>query len=214
MDAMRLNAGLLVSLLTLPAMPAVAADDGYRYELTPFVSQRFGGTFEDRDTGDDFELDDSSAYGFIFGFPWDYNTQFEVYYSHQDTDLDDAGFISSGNPVGVELDTLQIGGTYFFEPRGDTVPFFSATLGGTKIKPDAPGTKSDTVLSFGVGGGWKFFNSERIGVRLEGRFNGILIDSNSDIFCASGPGGSGCLINTKGEILWQFEAQAGVIFRF
>jgi len=204
--AATMSAGLL--------LPLAASAESSGFELTPFVAQRVGGSFEDSDSGTKYDLDSSSSYGFLLGMPWESNSQLELYYSKQSTDLDDAGFISGGDKIGIDLDTLQIGGSVFLEPRGKVIPFFSGTFGGTRIKPDGPGTKSDTFFSASLGGGWKYFPTDKFGLRLEGRFIGVLIDSNSKIFCASGPGGSGCIINSSGDVLWQFEAQAGVIFRF
>lgn len=211
----RISGGLLVlaASLVLPTLPAFAMD-GPGFELTPFVGARIGGSIEDKATGDDYDLDSSESFGMQLGIPWDPGSQLEIYYSRQSTDLDLAGFSTSDDKFSLDLDTLQIGGSVFFDQRGSALPFISGTLGGTRIKPDVAGTSADTFISFALGGGYRFYPSEHIGVRLEARINGIVVDSDSDIFCAGGPGGSGCLIRTSGDVLWQFEAQAGLIWRF
>ena len=147
-------------------------------------------------------------------FPSVANTEWEVYYSKQSTELDVAGFVAGENTLDTDVEYLQVGGTYLFDATGKAVPYIVATVGGTKISPDSPETKSDTFLSFGIGGGWKYFPASRIGLRLDGRFLGTFIDSNSKIFCSSGSNGGNCAISTSGKLFYQFELQAGVIFRF
>lgn len=209
--------GAVVGLLSAAL---AAADEGratpkpVRFELTPFAAYKFGGDFENSATGENFQLDDSPGAGLILGIPWTAESTLEIYYSHQNTDLDVAGFQASAAAVDIDLDFLHIGGTYFVDPDRTAMPYFVATVGGTRIKPSGPGTKSDTFLSFGVGGGWSFYPRERVGLRLEGRALGTLIDSNSRLFCGVNSGAGGCLVQTSGKVLWQFEAQAGVVFRF
>ncbi len=185
-----------------------------RVELTPFIAGRTDADFKLRDTGQEARLDASSAFGLVLGIPWQENSQLEFYYSRQATEVDLAPFSAGAAPVDFDLDTLQVGGTVFLPGKGSVLPFFVATAGGTRFKPATPGSKSDTFFSFGVGGGWKFFPHSRLGLRLEGRFIGTLLDSSSQAFCSIGGSGSSCLINTSGDLLWQFEAQAGMVYRF
>jgi len=193
---------------------ASASESGYKFQLTPFAGYRFGGTFEDQETEAEYELDDNNSYGLILNFPSRGNTEWEVYYSTQSTVVDSAGFVPSDTTLDLDVEYLQVGGTYLFDATKSAVPYIVATIGGTKISPDAPDTKSDTFFSFGIGGGWKFFPASRVGLRLDGRMLGTFISSNSSIFCQSGSGGGSCAIRTSGKLLYQFELQAGVVFRF
>ena len=189
------------------------ADPLPRFELTPFVGYRVGGSFEDSDTGESVDLDENASYGLIFNIVEKANTQYEFGWSHQDTaiNLTDTG----GNPVKLDLDidTFQLGGTYLWE--GDVArPYLVATIGGAHYRLHAEESESDTYFAFTIGGGWKFWPTRRFGLRLEGRFYGTLIDSNSKIFCRSAPANSGCLIQTSGKLLQQWEISAGGAFRF
>jgi hypothetical protein len=183
-------------------------------QLTPFAGYRFGGEFEDKESGETFELDDDASYGLIFNYPYTDFTEWEIYYSQQSTSVDAAGFTNTDNRFDLDVDYLQIGGTYLFEESRAAVPYFVATVGVTKIDPDLEGTSSDNFLSFGVGGGWKFFPASRIGLRLDGRFLGTFIDSDSNVFCQSGQEGGGCAVALKGDLMYQFEVQAGAVIRF
>ena len=80
--------------------------------------------FEDRETEEEFELNDSSSYGLSVNFPSRGNTEWEIYYSFQDTEVDAAGFVPSENAIGIEVEYLQIGGTYLFETRKNATPYF------------------------------------------------------------------------------------------
>ena len=203
-----------MAAVCLFVLPANAAEKQYRFQLTPFAGYRFGVTFEDSETEVEYELDDSPSFGLIMNFPSKGNTEWEIYYSKQSTEVDAAGFVPSENALDMDVEYLQVGGTYLFEQSKNAVPYFVATAGVAKFSPDAPNTKSDTFFSVGAGGGWKFFPSSRVGLRLDGRFIGTFVDSNSRIFCQSGSAGGECAVNVSGKLLYQFELQGGVIFRF
>jgi len=205
---------LLPICLSLWLSPASAADGMRGIELTPFVGYRFGGSFEDKETEEDYDLDDNNSAGLIFNFPASEFTEWEIYYSKQSTSVDLAGFVETEAEVDVDIEYLQVGGTYLFDRTQKAQPYFVATAGVTKIDPDAAGTRSDTFFSFGVGGGWKFFPNSHVGLRLDGRVIGTLLSSDSDIFCKSDSEGGACAIQLKGDSLYQFEFQAGVVFRF
>ncbi|MGI9290562.1 MAG: hypothetical protein ACR2QG_04690 [Gammaproteobacteria bacterium] len=189
-------------------------DDYYKLQITPFVGYRFFGSFEDEETGEDYDLENDSSYGLIVNFPSKRNTEWEIYYSKQSTEIKTGDLFQSTKVLDVDVEYLQIGGTYLFEPEPAGIPYFVATIGAARFDPQGAGTSSETYFAFAAGGGWKYFPNKRVGLRLDGRFIGTLIDSDSNIFCHSGPEGSGCLVQTKSDVLWQFEIQAGVTFRF
>ena len=194
--------------------PVDAQEKQYRFQLTPFAGYRFGGTFEDSETEVEYELDDSPSFGLILNFPSKGNTEWEIYYSKQSTEVDVAGFVPGENALDMDVEYLQVGGTYLFEQSQNAAPYFVATAGVAKMDPGGANTKSDTFFSVGVGGGWKYFPASRVGLRLDGRFIGTFVDSNSRIFCQSGAAGGECAVSTSGKLLYQFELQGGVVFRF
>ena len=110
---------------------------------------------------------------------------------------------------------VQGGGTY--QGDGELVrPYLAATIGVAHFDVATDGYDSETFFSFSIGGGLQFWPNNRLGVRLEGRAFGTLVRSDSDLFCVSDPGNgtAGCAISVSGEVLWQFQAMAGVVFRF
>ena len=197
---------------TLISTPALSQTTPGTIELTPYGAYSFGGTFQDEDSATKVELQDSGNFGLIFDYQKKNNTQIEVIYSLQQTDasVDDATIAD------VNMHYLQLGGTYQFEEVGKALPFMSATLGATYIDVGTEGYGSDTFFGFSIGGGLQIAPTSRLGLRLEARAFGTTLSSGSTIFCVSDPGGgqAGCAITVEGDILWQVQAMAGVVFRF
>jgi len=203
-------AGAAVFLAALPAYADTGNGPGM-FEITPYGAYSFGGTFTDEATETEVKLEDSPNFGLILNLRQTANTQWEVIYSQQNAD---ATLDASPLP-GVTMRYFQGGGTY--QGEGDTArPFLSATVGGTHISVDSDGYGSDTFFSFSIGGGLQIAASNRLGLRLEARAFGTLLRSGSSIFCLSDPAGgqAGCAITVSGDVLWQLQTMAGVVFRF
>jgi len=197
----------LLALLCILSAPAVAQQRYFTgIELTPFAGYTVGGqvdTAAGSEQSETFRLKESANFGFALNGPSKSPTEWELYFNHQNTAL------TKGGPD-ITLDTLQLGGTYL--GRGKVaVPFFVATLGGLRAKPR--GSDSDYFLSFTVGGGYKFFPSKRVGLRLEARAISTVISSNNSWFCGV-DGGATCVVRTSGNLLWEAQANAGIIVRF
>ena len=173
----------------------------------------FGGTFADIDADLDAELDDGAHLGVILNLRESANTQWELIYSRQSTDVDASAFSPATPTLDVDLQYLQLGGTYLGE--GERVrPYVAATIGGTRIAPSLGNLDSDTFWSGSIGAGLQAFPNQRIGLRLEARVWGTLLTSSTDLFCASGGQGGVCAISVDGDVLWQFSTFLGVVFRF
>ncbi len=211
-EGLVIGASAVLLALMSPIQDAVA-DPLPRFELTAFVGYRVGGSFEDADTGETVDLNDHGSYGLIFNIREKANTQYELGWSHQDTSVDLLDF--NGDPAKLKLaiDFFQIGGTYLWE--GDLArPFLVATIGAAHYRPRSGDGNTDTFFAFTIGGGWKLWQTRRFGLRVEGRYYGTLMDSSTKIFCSSAPENSGCLIQTRGKLLSQWEISAGGSVRF
>jgi len=205
-----LRAALLFLCL---AATAHAQDNKFKFELTPFGAQKFGGTFEVEDLSGSYDLADSSSFGLILNFPHKANTQWEVFYSKQETEAEFSEATPNDPIVEVDLQVLQLGGTYQFE--GEKVrPYLAATIGGTHVKTRSTGSGSDTFWSGSIGLGVMISPSSRIGLRLEARAHGAFTNSSTDLFCETGPDANVCAIRLEGDMLGQIETFAGVVIRF
>jgi hypothetical protein len=192
---------------------AQAQDREVKFELTPFGGYRFGGTFEVEDSSDSYDFNDSSSFGLILNVPYSSNTQLEILYSKQSTEAEFGGATSNDPVIDIDLQMLQLGGTYQFE--GDKfIPYIAATLGAAHARASSSGSASDTFWSGSFGLGVLISPTTRVGLRLEARAYGTVTNSGTSLLCESGPNVSGCAIRVKGDLLTQIETFAGVVFRF
>ena len=190
-----------------------AGQKNYRFQVTPFAGYRVGGTFEDELTEAELDLDEDSSFGLVLNMRESANTEWEVAYSHQNTRIDTANLVNGGGDLDLDVDYLQFGGTYI-GPHDLARPFLVATIGLARFDPAESQLDSETYFAFSIGGGVKLWPANRFGLRVEGRFYGTVLDSESKIFCTSSAEASGCLISTKAEMLWQWEMMLGAIMRF
>lgn len=210
--------GLLAALLLMGGGTAMAQGNAFdlpRVSLTPLGGYTFGGKFGDEAGVLEAEVEDAAHYGLILNFRESARTQWEVFYSLQETEADTSG-LPSGNPAGtmdLAIQYLQVGGTYV----GDGLtarPFLAATVGATRFDPDPLTFDSENFFSFGLGAGWQLQPTERVGLRLEGRLMGTFLGSDTALFCQTGPEENICAITAESDMYWQFQTSLGFIFRF
>ena len=200
-------------------MPAISFAQQNGVEITPFVGARFGGTFESELASVEpveYEMEDSASYGLIVNWRHKSNTQWEILYSQQASEALYSGPDDPNAPdpeVDVDIHVLQIGGTYLFEGQA-AIPYIAATLGGTHIRTDSSDAQDDTFFSGSVGFGVKLLPTSTVGIRLEARGYATLVDSDSRLFCSTGPDQNVCAVQVDGNLLSQFEIFAGITFRF
>lgn len=191
----------------------VRASDEWRVEITPYGGYRFGGTFTVDGSGDEYELDDAASAGIIVNLRQYENTQWELLYARQRSDARFDGATINDAVIDIETHTVQLGGTY--QGPGDRVrPYLAATLGGTRIEASSSGSESDTFWSGSIGVGLHVRPSARIGLRVEARAHGVLLDSSTELLCRTGPDLNICAIRVEGDVLGQVETFVGVVFRF
>lgn len=211
--AARLAAGIFGWSWLFLAVPVLAADGKPKpYEITPFAGYRVGGSFEDDATGERYDVDDDSAWGLLVNVRAEANTQWEFGWSRSETEVQVPAAGGGKDKLGLDIDYFQAGGTYLWDGER-AQPFMVATIGAAYLDPDGGGD-AETYFAFSIGGGWRLFPTQRIGLRLEGRFYGTVLDSDSDIFCSTGPAQNQCLIQSQGEVLWQWQMLAGATVRF
>ena len=202
----------MLSIALLTIAPAAIAQR-QNTEFTLFGAYRFGGTIDVLDSNSLYEAQDSPSLGLIWNHRHETNTQWEVFYSQQKTEVELSDPALADPIVGVDLYTLQLGGTYLWE--GDAIrPYLAATVGGTHIKSDSGNGDSDTFLSGSIGVGFKIQPGERLGFRFEARAHGVLLRDSTKLFCQTGPDLNVCAIEIQGDWLGQIESFAGIVFRF
>jgi hypothetical protein len=206
--------GAIAALASVSPVDVATAQDGpFRIELTPYAAYRVGGQFEEQDGDGEFELEDSAAHGLILNIRATANTQWELLYSSQDTEIGTQSLFAGDPVLDVDVEYFHFGGTYLFE--GEAVrPFFAMTAGLSRFDPQGPNLSAESDFSASIGGGLQLRATERLGIRLEARAFTTFVDSDSDIFCLSAGGAAACAVRVEGTTLTQLEARAGMVFRF
>ena len=201
---------LLSSFFIVGVGPTEAAAPSF--EITPLVGFSVGGDFGDFDEANNWQsldLDEEAHYGLSLGFKYDEQSLVEVFYSHQET-----SFIPNANVFGINkfdlnVDYFHFAGTHIVTTEG-VMPFVTASVGATHFDPDSSEFDSEIKFSFSIGGGVRYFFSEHVGFKLEGRGYGTILSSRNEIFCRNNQ----CLVVNDNNGLWQFQGTAGLIMAF
>ena len=185
----------------------------YSVEIIPILGFRGGGEFIDTVTDKKHQLESSETYGLILSFPYERGKTFEIYYSHQSTQLNSITISTTTSndttDIPLTIDYLHFGGTAPISDDKNLKTFVTGGLGFTYLSPDLSGSQSDLRASFSIGIGLKWPMTERIALRLETRGLATLYNNNSAVFCSGG-----CTISVNGNLFLQGEVFAGVGFTF
>ena len=201
---------VIVVLALLTAIKGPAWADLADFELTPMIGYAVGGAFRDAASGALFEIGENRNFGFAFDIKQDDERQIEVYYDRQRTQLRTGGGLFVGSPLfDLEIQYIHLGGTYGVG-EGNVRPFVVGTLGATRMTPKAENLVAETKPSLSLGGGVKLMATDRVGVRLEGRWFGTFLDGNGSLFCANGV----CKLSASGNVISQYIVNAGLILTF
>ena len=200
---------------TFAGVSAAADDDPLpKFEIVPFGGYRIGGEFELEDaqgvSSGDVDFDSAASWGLGLGLYRDRNGFYELLYSRQSSEFDDNDPALEG--VDVVTEYFQVGGTIVFDEQEWVQPYFSLTVGVTRF--DVDGFGSEIEPSGSVGFGLRFPASKNLSFLLGARGYGTLVDSDTDLFCSSVGGEAICIVQGSGNVVYQGEAVAGVVFRF
>ena len=203
-----LKACLLYGLLPFLVMPGVALAEEGDIVITPYWGYRTGGGFEDWYTGAKVDVDESQSYGLIIGKDNGAKTHFEFIYGIQPTKLEASRFADPALSTDIDIENFMLAGKKIMNPESGL--FVLGMVGATRFDPHSADLKSETRFALGAGGGIEKPFGKRLGLRLEIRAIANILGSSGSIFC----GGGGCAVGASGYALWQFEALAGLSFKF
>ena len=195
------------------ADPALAQDSDFKFEITPITAYRIGGQFDEMDGSGEFELNDSNAFGIMLDIKANPNGQWELLYAKQSTEIDTQGLFVNDPLIDLDVEYFHFGGTYLFDGK-DVRPFIALTVGLSRFDPQFADLDTENFFSASFSGGVQLNATGRLGARLEGRVFTTFVDSESSFFCSSAGGAGACLIQLSGTTVTQWEARAGLVFRF
>ncbi|MBW0147786.1 hypothetical protein [Marinobacter arenosus] len=208
MTVRRLKAVLLALTLTAPP---VAAD----ITLSPFAGFRMSSSVDietaGASTADQIDFRDSVSQGLVINFDLpEPGKQGELYFGRQTTSARlDSGFFDPGiDSIDLTIYQLQFGGLYF--PSGQNHGgFVSGVLGVTRLEPDDSGYETHHRAALSLGGGYQFFLTEQLRLRLDLRGIYTALNSGGSAFCSGG-----CELRFESSGYVQIEAGAGLAIRF
>lgn len=207
------RSALLIAVVTLAVLrvDAACADDGPRFQAAVHGAYRGGGSLEDRDSGDDRDLDEGG--GFALALEMRYargdDRYFQLWYSRQESEIDDGVATHDA-----DIEYLHIGGTVPFGDFERLQPYFAAGLGATRLSSPAADADDRTFFSGSAGLGLEIPLARHASLRLEARGYLTATDTSSAIFCRSDELGGVCRIVASSSTLFQAEALAGFAVRF
>lgn len=203
-------------------MPARQAGKYYqdkRFEITPTVGYRLGGTASTYSSEfiESLEVPPALSYGLALEFAMSRNLNLELIWSHQGSELK-ANFLQtppegrSERITSVNVDTFQIGALWMFGYDGARLrPYLDLLLGASYL---TLGSGFDDVLRFSgsVGGGAKFLLSDALSARLGLRFMPVYLNSTSS-YTTCDPW-YGCYSYWDSNYLLQWDLHTGLTLRF
>ena len=195
---------MIIAVLLQTHIPVSRAQS---YMITPFIGGRTSSSLEEESTGNTVDLKETRSYGLILSLKQDHYKYYDFLFSRQNTELETTS-VPAGTTA-LRFDYYHIGGTVFYEHE-KLNPFITGGLGATRITPAHDAFSSDTRFSLSVGGGLKFPLTPLIGLRLEVRGYGTVIDGSGSILCADG----GCVAKFTSSLFTQVEASAGLSIAF
>jgi hypothetical protein len=183
-----------------------------RFELTPLVGYRWGGTiFSDttRLFGQDVDSASNGDYGLDFGIPLGVtNMKLELMVNRQDTHLTTGGglFEPDNRVADFHVTYYHAGLMIPFSESRNATPFFIVSAGVGNLDPDISGVSPSNRFSASAGVGVKVPVGDNFGVRLEGR----------GYFTSLGGDDSGChrCNDNGGHDFYQGEVNLGFVISF
>jgi hypothetical protein len=206
------RATALVASLSLGSV-VLAAEPNKRVEtnveITPFYGKLSGGKFEDPTDASDRDIASDSSFGVFLNVNAESpERQYEFLYAQQSTEVEGA------EPIDMDIKYLHIGGIVNFTDVKHAIPYFGMTVGAAQFSPDEAGLDDETKISFSAGGGVKIPITAHFGVRLDARAFVSLLDTDGNLFCASGGAETTCRIRASSDTLLQYSASLGVFAAF
>lgn len=194
---------VVLGLLLLPS-PARAQR---HYEITPFIGYTTAGDINNiAPEITQLQISSGFTWGAQFGVFFGPNLGVELSWAQQETGLSLSTAAGSATPF--DIDAGQLHGNFIYQfgvEDAKVRPYVLAGLGATFFR--SAELRSETKLSWAVGGGAKVFLQEHIGIKLQAKYNPTRLgDESAGDFCD--PFGF-----CQGG-LNQFEFGGGLILRF
>ena len=196
--------------------PAPKKSGPSKIEITPLIGYQFGGRVKFYEG--EFKMDNNMNFGVDVNFLVRQNHRFEISYSIMKTQ---AHFRPYNTFVGdyklwdgdVNIHYLLIG-SHSELPVGEKLTLFGGvSLGASILGVSEPGISDVWRFGLGVTGGMKIAVSDRIGIRLQGRFLMPMYFAGVGFYAGIGTGGASSGLSMNGGVIaFQGDFQGGLYF--
>jgi opacity protein-like surface antigen len=215
--AVALITTLLVSSTGSPALAQTGYTPPKRFEITPFGSYQWGGSFDTQGFSNilagEIHEQASFSWGGILSFLAAGNSAVELYYLRQDTDVE---FEPNGGQkrevgTGFSNNYIQLGVRQGLPRTEGISPFITASMGINVL--DAKDSDSSTRFAWSLGGGLKYMvpDNPRLGFRLDVKWMVTPVPSGTyGTWCDYW----GCYVTSGTDWLHQGSAGLGLVLAF
>ncbi len=203
---------LKLPILVMIVLFASSVINAQRVEITPYYGYMFAGKMTLYQG--DFNIKNDANYGITLDFEVDRKKgiSVELLYDRIDTRV-----VLKEYPTNISKDLFdmseeyfQVGGLYNSPLNKKAIAFGVFTLGAVRFHPKDSRYGDDWRFGVTFGGGIKYFISESIGIRLQGRIKMPLYFAGGGIYVGGGGAGYGM---GAGTALLQADLTAGLIFQ-
>jgi Outer membrane protein beta-barrel domain len=196
--------GIVLSFLFLFSVSTAQAQE---LELTPTVGYFWAGKLRTYDG--ELRLGEGISYGLTLNYALAPGTLFEAFWTISKTDATffEYGFNDFTDGFNLTTNYIQFGVIQEMNYGEAFRPYGVFTAGTTIFSPEFSGTYWQ--FSLGLGGGLKYYVSDRIGIRVQGRFLLPVYFRGGGIWCGTGGCGYGL---SAGTAIAQGDVTAGLIF--
>lgn len=196
---------------------AAAAASAQNVEVTGFIGgQTNGGLDLSTAAFQRIDVQNGINYGLAAGYLLGERTSVEFLWNYNKADTVAEPRGGGPNTKLFTLDTNQYFGNFLFHfsPREQKLrPFVLAGLGATNLHVASTSVSSLTRFAWTLGAGAKYNFNRRLGVRLQAKWSPTYITTSAGAFWCD-PVWGGCWVVGDSHFLNEFDATAGLTFRF
>ncbi|HET8691927.1 MAG TPA: outer membrane beta-barrel protein [Steroidobacteraceae bacterium] len=206
-----MHARIALAAALLFATCAADAEAPPAFQVGLHGGYRAGGSFEDGDTGESRDLDESGSFAVSLEMRYARGDDrfYQLWYSRQSTEIEDGDATRD-----VDVEYLHIGGTLPFGGWERVQPYFAAGIGATRFSPAGADADDRVKFSGSAALGLEVPLGRNAALRFEGRGYLTFTDTDSAFFCKSDDGEGFCRIVASSSTVFQGEALAGILIRF
>ena len=206
---------MLAVVLVYPTDGLRAQSSGIGVEVTPTFGYMFGGKL--RGYNGEIDVGDAFSYGVTVSKEVAPGTLAEFSWSgmHAESRLRDFYDFTTDENFDMKVNYYLLGVTQYWQAGSDNIfPYGLMSLGASSHEVSNSvniANSTEWLFSMGFGLGAKIFLSERIGIRLQGRFLMPVMWGGVNLWCGTGGCGTGVSV-TSGML--QGDLTGGLIFKF